>query len=175
MSLKRYSERSSLRENTKQVSEFSRTATCTTSWTSHCSLTSVLHSGMSLKHYSERSSLGANMKQVSEFAITSHRQVPSKVQTLRYDARRRKVIRHSWSSFNKNKSKTQPQPTSSMPLGFWPFTEHEKLPQKYRHSNTTPARAKWIGTADHHLKNKIENSTSANIVNAIRILGFHWA
>ena len=110
--------------------------------TSQFSLTSFCHSRMSLKHYSERSSLRENAKQVSEFSITSHRQVASKVQTLRYDARRRKVIRHSWSSFNKNKSKTQPQPTSSMPLGFWPFTEHEKLPQKYRHSNTTPARAK---------------------------------
>ena len=72
--MKHHSERSSLKENTKQVSEFPTTSHMhRVMKTSQFSLTSVLHSGMSLKHYSERSSLGANMKQVSEFAITSHR------------------------------------------------------------------------------------------------------
>ena len=66
-----------------------------------------------------------------------------RVQTLNYDARTRKVIRHSWSSFWKKKTQTQLQPTSSMPLGFSAFTEHQKCHQKFRLSNTTPARAKW--------------------------------
>jgi len=75
MSLKHYSERSSLRENAKQVSEFSITYHMHHVMnTSQCSLTSVLYSGMSLKRYSERSSLRENMKQVSEFSITYHMQ-----------------------------------------------------------------------------------------------------
>ena len=73
MSMKHHSERSSLRENTKQVSEFPTTSNVhRVMKTSQFSLTSVLHYEMSLKHYSERSSLRENMKQVSEFSITAH-------------------------------------------------------------------------------------------------------
>ena len=52
------------------------------------------------------------------------------------------------------KSNTTLQPTSSMRLGFSAITEHEKWPQKFRPSNTTPARAKWIGTDEHEIFRK---------------------
>ena len=80
--------------------------------------------------------------------------VAFEVQNFRYNTRPRKVIRHSWSPFNNKKTKTPLQPTSSMPLGFSAFTEHEKWPWKFRTSNMTPARTKWLGTAGHHSTKK---------------------
>jgi len=99
--------------------------------------------------------------------------VALKVQTLKYDARTHKAMRHSWSSLNKKKTKTQLQRTSSMPVESSPFTNSGlKISEsQIRRSHAQSDKAQLVIIE----KQKNENSTSANIVKAIRILAFDSA
>ena len=60
-----------------------------------------------------------------------------------------------------------------MPLGFSAFTEHQKCPQKFRLTTTTPARAKWQGTLEHHsFYENSQKTISASLGDVILLLGF---
>ena len=80
--------------------------------------------------------------------------VASKVQTVKYDARTRKVKRHSWAWYFEEKSKNSTSANIVDAIRFIGVHWRKKWPQMLTLSNMTPARAKWKGTAERDMFRK---------------------
>jgi hypothetical protein len=99
--------------------------------------------------------------------------VALKVQNLKYDARTHKAIRHSWSSLNKKNKKTTSANIVNA-IRILAFHCAYKVALKVQNLKYDARTHKAIRHSWSSLnKNKNENSTSANVIDAIRILAFH--